>query len=207
MQGIEIDRVRAEICLFWVRWSIGLVFVWVVVVENGLGFWMRALIRLVLVWRPKLTWFSSGWSIFTWFPCGGPNLAWFQFRDHYWFVLCLGDRKWLGFGIWVEVDLDVVWWCSTANRYEYRVLTDRCVCYVLEDHPVTVDRVAQWFVLCKRTKEVRVSNSSHGWLSGSMAYSCKRTTEVCGSNPTEVVFQFFSVMHFSEIYLHTTGRP
>ena len=33
--GTEIDRVRAEINVFWVWWSIDLVFAWVVVVEIG----------------------------------------------------------------------------------------------------------------------------------------------------------------------------
>ena len=42
-----------------------------------------------------------------------------------------------------------------------RILSDICVGYVLEDHSVTI-RVAQWFILFKRTKEMRASDSSQG---------------------------------------------
>ena len=86
-------------------------------------------------------------------------------RDRNWFVVA-GGRKWLGFSIWIEIGL--VWWCSTANRYG--VLTYRCVCYVLEDHSVNVDLLAQWFLLYKQAEEARASNSSQGWLSSSVVY-------------------------------------
>ena len=35
----------------------------------------------------------------------------------------------------------------------------------------------------------------------------KRTTEVRGSNPTEVAVRFFSEMPFSKIHIDTTARP
>ena len=45
------------------------------------------------------------------------------------------------------------------HKYIYGVLTDKCVGYVLDDHSVTVHWISQWFILYKRTKAVRASNS------------------------------------------------
>ena len=41
-------------------------------------------------------------------------------------------------------------------------MTGRYVGYVLEDHSVTVDWLAKWFILYKRTKEVLASNYGQG---------------------------------------------
>ena len=115
-----------------------------------------------------------------------------------------GGRKRLGVSIWIEIDLDFVWW-STANRYG--VSTYRCVGYVLEDHSVIVNGIAQWFILCKRTKEVRASNSSQGdWVSSSVVHP-SQTNRVPGSKPHRSRKSFFFWNVFSEIHLHTTARP
>ena len=120
----------------------------------------------------------SGWSILTWSQCEGLNLTWFQFRDRNWFVFVSGARKRLGFIIWIEIDCDFVWWCSTANMYVWSL--DRCVCYVLDDHSVTVNWVSQWFILYKRTKEVRAPNSVSQWF-----ILCNRTKGVRASNSSQ----------------------
>ena len=133
---------------------------------------MRAANRLVLVWGWRLTWFLSGWSV----------LTWFQFRGRNWFILCLGVENDL-VSICIGIDLVFVWWCWTANRYG--VLTDRCVCYVLEDHSVTVDWVAQWFILCKPTKEVRALKNT--WVA-QWWVRYKRTTEFKSHRSRSSVF-------------------
>ena len=99
----------------------------------------RRSLRLVLVGASRLTWFLYGWSILSWFQCVGSNLTWFQFRNRNCLVLFLWGRKRFGFSIWIGIDLDFLWWCSTANRYG--VLTYRCVGYVLEDWSFNVDWV------------------------------------------------------------------
>ena len=186
-RGIEIDRVRAEI---------NLVFVWVVVVEIDSVFrWGPRIAWLYVVWAKKLSWLLSGWSISTWFQCGGSNLAWFQFRDRklIYFVYD-GGRKWSGFSIWIQIVLNFVWWCSTANGYG--VLTDGCVCYAREECSVTVDWVAQWFIPYKRTNEGRASNSSQADWVAQWFIRYKRPTDRA-SNPTEVALQIFFLNAFS----------
>ena len=46
------------------------------------------------------------------------------------------------------------------------------VCSLIKDktlsYPVSIDWIAQWFILHKLTKDVQPSNSSHGWLSSSV---------------------------------------
>ena len=101
--------------------------------RKSLGFRVSIEIDKVFVWVVEIDLISSGGSNFTWFQLGiGIGLV------------CVLGRKWLGFGIWIEIDLGFAWWCSTANRCG--VLTDRCVGYVLQDHSVTVDWVAQYFI-------------------------------------------------------------
>ena len=152
VRGIEIDRVRAEINLFWVWWSIDLVFVWVVLVE----------IDSVLGYGPQIAWFYCEHRNWLGFCLGGRycldfsvgaklDLISVQGPE---FICCVsGGREWVGFIVsgskltWILCDVrpqvDIIW------------SLDRCVCYVLEDHSVTVDWVTQWFILYKRTKEVR----------------------------------------------------
>ena len=138
-RGLKLTVCGAETDLFCVWWSIDSVFVWEVVVEIGSIFACGPQIALVLVWASRLTWCSSGWSILTWFQCEGSNLTRFQFRDRNRFCFVSGGWKRLGFSIWIGIDLDFLWWCSTANRYG--VLTYRCVGYVLEDWSFNVDWV------------------------------------------------------------------
>ena len=153
MRGIEIDRVRAENYLFWecddrLTWFL-------------CGWWrskltrffrIRAANRLVLVWASKLTWLLS--SCRYWLDFSVVDQTWPDFSLGIGIDLfCVWGSKMSWFySIWIDIDLDLVWRCSTA--YIYGVLTDRWVCYVLESHSVTVDWVAQWFILYKRTKEV-----------------------------------------------------
>ena len=108
--------------------------------RNWLVFWMPAANRLVLliVCSSKLTCFLSGWSISTWFQCGGSNLTWFRFKRSEWTCFVSGGRNWLGV---LVVDRKYI---------PYGVLTDRCVCYVLKDHSVTVDWLTHWFIRAKR---------------------------------------------------------
>ena len=77
----------------------------------------------------------------------GPQIAWFWCEHRNWLGFCLVGRYWLDFSVvdqtwpdfslgigidlfcvwgskmswfysmWIEIDLDLVWWCSTANRY------------------------------------------------------------------------------------------
>ena len=137
--------------------------------RHWFDFGMWAANRLVLMWASNLTWFCMGGRYWLDFSVGDKkNLTWFQFRDRKWFVVRLGVVKWIGFSVCIAIDLDFSWWCSTANRWT--VLTDRCVCYVLEDHSVTVNWAAQWFVVYKRTKEVRALNSTRSWLSSSVVH-------------------------------------
>ena len=162
LRGIEIDLVRVEIIIFYAWWS--MVFGWVVVVE----------IDLVFGCGPQIAWFLSGWSILTWSQCGGRT--WLDFSLGIGIIFFgPGGRKRLGFSIWIGIDLSFVWWCSTANRY--RVLTDRYAGYVLEICWLCSRRPPshRWLsrsalILCKRTKEVRASNFSQGWLSSSVVY-------------------------------------
>ena len=141
-------------------------FVWVVVVE----------LHSVLRCGPQIAWFQCEHR--NWLGFCRVGRYWLDFRvgdrAWYYFILRIGinlfwawGRKWLGFSIWIEIDLNFVWWYSTANRHG--VLTDICVCYFLENHSVTVDWVAQWFILHKRTKKGRASKSSQGWLSSTVA--------------------------------------
>ena len=129
----------------------------------------------------KLTYLLCGWwlSKLTWFWDAGSKslgLVWasnwlgFCLGGRYWLEFSVGDRTWLDFSlgigidlfcargsktcfsIWIEIGLDFVW-CSTANRYG--VWTGRCVSCFLEDHSVTVDWIALWFLLSKQTKDAR----------------------------------------------------
>ena len=170
---------------------------------------MRAAKRLVLVVAPKLTWFLCGWSRMTWFQRGGSNLTWFQFWDRNWFVLCLGVENDFVLRIWTVIDLDFVWWCSITKRYG--VLTDTGTWYMCllcsKNHSVTVDRVTQWIIVLNEQKRcgLHIPVRAHWVAQWFIRY--KRTTEVRGSNPTKVVGQLFSEIHFSDIHLHTTARP
>ena len=127
--------------------------------RNWLGLGMPATNRLVL---------RSLSIVVDWFCLNGRHRLDFSMGDRTWRdfslgfgidLFCVGGSKMTCFSIWIQIELDFVW-CSTANRYG--VLTDRCVCYVLEDHSVTVDWLAHWFIPYKRTIEVRASNSSPG---------------------------------------------
>ena len=150
----------------------------------------------------RLTWVLSGWSILTWFQCGGrPRLLFTRG------IVSLGIGNDLGcvwvskmtwFNFWIEMDLDLVWWCSTANRYG--VLTDIFMCwYVLEDHSVTVDWVSQEFIFYKRTKEVQAQVVLRtDWVAQYFTRR-KRTREVRGSNPTGDVGHFFLKCIFLKI--------
>ena len=140
----------------------------------GLVFWIRAENRLVLCQHRNWLDFLYGWSILTWSQCGGRT--WLDFSLGIGIIFFgPGGRKRLGFSIWIGIDLSFVWWCSTANRY--RVLTDRYAGYVLEICWLCSRRPPshRWLsrsalILCKRTKEVRASNFSQGWLSSSVVY-------------------------------------
>ena len=130
VRGIEIARVQAEINLISVWWSIDLFFcVW----------WRLKLTRVLDAGREshgfsvsiEMTWFLSGWLILTRFRCGRSNMTLVQFRDQNWFVSCMG----------VESDLVLVSWskltwilCHDIRPQTGKFLTDRYVCYVLEDH-------------------------------------------------------------------------
>ena len=57
VRGVEIDSGQAELNLFWVLWSIDLVFVWVVVVE----------IASVFGCGPQIAWFIGSIEIDLWF--------------------------------------------------------------------------------------------------------------------------------------------
>ena len=83
--GIEVERVRADINVFWVWWSIDLMPVLVFGGRNWLGFWIRAANPLILVWASRLTWF------------------------------CLGDRYWLSFSLEIAIDLFCVWRSNTTE--------------------------------------------------------------------------------------------
>ena len=88
--------------------------------------------------------------------------------------------------------------CWTKNRY--RVLTERCVCYVLEDYSVTVDWVAQWIILYKRPKEARVSNSSQTWLSSSVVYPSQMNNRSLGFKShwsSSLVFFFWNAFFWN----------
>ena len=94
-------------------------------------FFMRAANRLVFVWASRLNWFVwvvdidliSVWGV----ELDLISVWWSE-------LICFmsGGRKRLGFSVWIESDLDFVWWCSTANIY-MASWTDRWVGYVLED--------------------------------------------------------------------------
>ena len=87
VRGIEIDRVRAEINLVLVWWSMGLFFVWVVVVEidsiynagrKSLGFSVSIKLDLVSVWLVDIDLISVS----------GIELDFIRDRNR--FVSCLG---------------------------------------------------------------------------------------------------------------------
>ena len=167
MVGIEIGRVLAEINLFWVWWSIGLVLVWAVEVEISLIFGRG--LPIDWFWSEHRDWLSflSGWSTLTSFQCEASNLTWIQFRDRNLFVLFQGIEKNL-----VLVSGSELTWilCDHVRPQIDTESWQRCVGYVLDDRLVNVVWVAQVFIFFKVTKEVRVSNSGHGWLSNSVVY-------------------------------------
>ena len=155
--GSKFDVCGPKFTLFWVWWSIHLFFGGVGVVEivsaSDAGRKYRGVsasveIDLVVVWNVDIDLISV---------CR-MELDMISVQRSELICFVSGDQTWFGFIIWIKVFLDFVWF-STANWYG--VLTDRCVCYVLEDYSVTVDKVAQWFIIgFKRTKEVQGSNSS-----------------------------------------------
>ena len=157
MRGIEIDHALAEIKLFWVWWSIDLVFVSLVVVWIDSFFLLTGRKSLGFVWASKLTWFFV-WAVdvdlvLVW----GIELRSISVQGSELFFLCLGVKIELVYSICMGSWLG---YCVMFDRKLINgVLTGRCACYVLQDPSVTVDWVAQWFVLDKRTAEVRVSKS------------------------------------------------
>ena len=204
VRGIEIARVQAEINLISVWWSIDLFFcVW----------WRLKLTRVLDAGREshgfsvsiEMTWFLSGWLILTRFRCGRSNMTLVQFRDQNWFVSCMG----------VESDLVLVSWskltwilCHDIRPQTGKFLTDRYVCYVLEDHtqsPLT-EKLSGLSCINEQKRWSLQIPVRTDWVAQCF-FRYKRTTEARSSNPTKVVVRFFFEVHFSEIHLHTTARP
>ena len=120
------------------------------------------------------------------FLCLDRNWLGLTWHGSEWFVLCLG----------VENDLVLKWGSKLTWILCDGVLTDRCVRHILEDHSVTVDWVAQWFILYKRTEQAQPQIPVRADWVAQCFIRTKRITEVRGSNPTKVVVQFFSELHF-----------
>ena len=153
---------------------------------------MRAVHRVVLVWASRLTLVLAGWSILTRYQWRASYSTYIQFRDRNWFGLS-GCRKWLGLSVLIELDFDfcvMMFDRKYMHCMESRQI-DWCAGYVLEDDSVTVNLVAKWFVLNKRTKEVQAQIPVRDdWVALCFTRH-KWTTEMRSSNPTEVVVQFF----------------
>ena len=162
-----MDRVRAEINLFQVWWSIDLVIASVVVVEIDSVFGCGPQNRLVLVWASKLTWFCLG--------------------GRYRLDFSVVDRTWLDFSLGIGIDLGCVGG-SKMTFSRFGVLTDRCLGYVLDDHSVTVECFSGLSFINERKRSALQVPVRADWVAqGFIRY--KRTTEVRGSNPTELTGQ------------------
>ena len=143
---------------------------------NWLGFWMRAANRLVVKCEHR-NWlgFCLGGRYWLDFSVGGRNwLDFIQFRDRNWFGLCLG----------VENDLVLVSGSKlTLILWDVRPQTDTYV----ESWQIDVLVMFQRCILYKRTKEdfLQIPVGVEWVAQGCIRYT--QTTEVRGSNPTEVV--------------------
>ena len=187
-----MNNVRPEMNLFWVWRSLS----WLLC-----GWWWSKLTRFLDEGRKSL---GSSVSIeLTWFCLGGRygldlsvgDRTRLDFCIDGYELICLvsGGRKRLGFSVWIKIYLDFVWWCSTANG---------CLGHVLEDHSVTVNWVAQWFILHIRPD----SNASQVWLSNSVVHPSCTNSRGLGFKSYRSRRTVFSEMHFFEIHLHTTAR-
>ena len=143
----------------------------------------------------------------------------------YWLDFSAGDRTWLDFGFGIGIDFGLclgvkndlvlvsrskLTWISCDDGRPHIDMESWQIDVLVMFYKTTQSPLTEWLSDLSFTNEQKRRRHQlpgrADWVA-QFVIRHKRTTEVWGSNPTEVVVQLFSEMPFSGIHLHITARP